>query len=142
VALNLFPSKGDALEFLENQDLDEARVELLTDMGRIRDAAGVHAKNGNMLKAVELLNAPATYNADYVRPTIEYLLTGLRRALTIGVLPISSPIASKLLVRADRLDKSAMTKQEVNEVSASRSFNWRALDTLAPPVCDVRSDPT
>jgi hypothetical protein len=124
-ALNLFPakSKEDALRFLENHGLDEARVELLIDLGRIPEAAEILAKRGNMLKAVEILSAPATYSVDHVRPMIEYLLTGLRRGLTLGVLPISSPIASKLLVRAGRLDKSAMTKKEADEVSPSHPFD-------------------
>ena len=110
------------MKFLEEYDLDEARVELLIDLGRILKAAAVHAKNGDMLKAVRLLSAPATYSVDHVRPTIEYLLIGLRRGLTLGVPPISSPVVSKLLVWADQLDKSAMTEQEVDEVGLSVLF--------------------
>ena len=123
--------------FLENnRDLDEARVKLLIDLGRILEAAGVHAQNGNMLKAVEILAVPATYSVDHVRPTIEYLLTGLRRSLTLGILPASSPIASKLLARTDRLEKSAMTAQEVDEVSPSRTLDRRVLHP-APLACNV-----
>ena len=134
--LQLFPSEEDALRFLEDYDLDEARIELLIDLDRILEAAGIHAKNGDMLKAVILLSAPATYSADHVRPTIEYLLMGLRRGLTLGVLPTSSPAVSRLLVHADRLDKSAMTEQEVDEVGLS-FYSVSGSHILAPPACNV-----
>lgn len=137
----MFPSEEDALEFLEDYNLDEARIKLLIDLGRIREAAGVHAKNGDMLKAVQVLNAPATYSVDHVRPTIGYLLTALRRGLTLEVLPIDNPIIPKLLGYANRLDKSAMTEQEVDEVSSFYPFDWW-VSYLTPPACDVQSDPT
>ena len=137
----MFPSKEDALEFLESCDLDEARIELLIDLGRIREAAGVHAKNGDMLGAVQVLTAPTTHSVDHVRPMIEYLLTGLRRGLTLGMIPKSSPSTSKLLGYADRLDKSVMTEQEVDEVSSFRSLD-RWVSHLAPPACNIQSDRT
>lgn len=113
--------------FLESYaDLDDARVELLMGMGRIREAAAVRAEHGDMLKAVEILSAPATYSVDHVRPTIEYLLTGLRRGFTLGIIPTSGTIASKLLLHGNRLNEStisAMTERESNEVSPSHPFN-------------------
>ena len=111
----MFPSKEDALEFLEEYGLDEARTELLIELGRVPEAAGIYAKNGDMLKAVEILTASA-HNIHHVRPAIEYLLTGLRRTLTLGILPMASAAASKLLVIADQLDTSFVTEQEVGEV--------------------------
>ena len=119
----MFPSVEGALVFLgDHTDLYDAHVKLLMDLGRILEAAGIHAKNGNMLKAVEVLIASA-HSVEHVRPTIEYLLTGLRRSLTFGVLPMSSSIASKLLALEDRLDKSAMTVQEIDEVGPPHPFN-------------------
>ena len=120
-ALKLFPSEEDALEFLEDCDLDEARFKLLMELGRVLEAAGIHAKNGNLLKAVELLTAAP--RADHVRPVIEYLLTGLLQNMTFGVLPDSNPTAQKLLVYTDRLDKSAMTEQEITKVCLSNPFD-------------------
>ena len=119
-ALKLFPSEEDALEFLEDHGLDEAHIKLLRELGRILEAARIHAGNGDVLKAVEMLTAPTARNVDHMRPTIEYVLTGLRQGLTLEVPPTSSPTVSKLLVFADRLDKSAMTGQEVNEVNLFR----------------------
>ena len=137
----MFPSKDDALEFLEEYGLDEARIELLIELGRIPEAAEIHVKNGDVLKAVEMLSMPAAHGVDHVRPMIEYLLTGLRRGLTLGVLPSSSPVTSKLLVLADRLDKTAMTAQEVDEVSLSHQLNlWASPLTFL--VCDVQSNRT
>ena len=122
----MFPSKEDALEFLEEYGLDEACIELLIELGRIPEAAEIHVKNGDVLKAVEMLSMPAAHGVDHIRPMIEYLLTGLRRGLTLGVLPSSSPVTSKLLVLADRLDKTTMTAQEADEVSPSHQINLRA----------------
>ena len=99
--------------------MDEARVKLLKELGRIREAAEIYAKNGELLKAVEILTVSTAHNASYARPAVEYLLTGLRRYLTLGVLTTSNPIASKLLALADQLDKRAVPKQEVNEVRSS-----------------------
>ena len=125
-ARNLFSSEKDALEFLEDYDLDEARIKLLVDLGRILEAAKIHAKNGDMLKAVEILNVSSTHGVSFVRPTIEYLLTGLWRGLTFGVLPTSTPIVPELLGLADRLDRTAMTKQEIDEASHSHLPNRKS----------------
>ena len=130
----------DALEFLEDYDLDEARVKLLMELGRVTKAAAIHAKNGKILKAVEVLTT-SVHGVDHVRPMIEYLLTGLRRSLTLGVLPVSNPAASKLLVYADKLDNSAMTEQEVEEVSPPIHLTGGSY-TLTPPARNVSSDPT
>jgi hypothetical protein len=118
----LFPSEEDALEFLEDYDLDEARAEMLKGSGRVLESAGIHAKEGDMLKAVETLTT-STHRVEHVRPTIEYLLTGLWRGLTFGVPPASTPIVSELLGLADRLDGNAMRKQEADEVSPFHPFD-------------------
>ena len=119
----MFPSKEDALEFLEEYGLDEARIKLLVVLGRTPEAAETHARNGDILNAVEILSMPTTRGVDQMRPMIKYLLIGLRRGLTLEVLPSSSPATSRLLVLADQLDTRAMTEQEANEVSPSRQFN-------------------
>ena len=119
----MFPSQEDALKFLEDQNLDEARAKLLQELGRIPEAAAIHAKNGDMLKALKVLSAPASCSVDHARQMIEYLLTGLRRSLTLGAPPASSLIASGLLLHAARLDKSIMTKQETDEASPSHPFS-------------------
>ena len=130
----------DALEFLEDYDLDEARLKLLMELGRVTKAAAIHAKNGNILKAVEVLTA-STCSVDHVRPTIEYLLIGLRQSLTLGVLPASSPTASKLLVYADQLDKGAMTEPEINEVSPFHPFVRQVLHPgTSSSQCSKQSD--
>ena len=123
--MKLFPSEEDALEFLEDHGLDEAHIKLLRELGRILEAARIHAGNGDMLKAVEMLTAPTARNVDRMQPMIEYLLTGLRQGLTLGVLPTSNSVVSKLLVLAGRLDKSTMTGQEANEVSLFHPFDLR-----------------
>jgi len=123
--------------------MDEARIKLLIELGRIPEAAGIHAKNGDVLKAIEMLSAPAAHGVDHVRPMIEHLLAGLRRELTLGILPTSSPVAPKLLIFAKRLDKSAMTEHEVNEASPSHQLNRWDLHPSNPSLqCLKQSDVT
>lgn len=125
-ARKLFSSDDDAIEFLEDYGLNEARARMLKESGRVLESAEVHAEEGDMVKAVETLAASAVHNSHHVRPTIKYLLAGLWQGLTLGVLPTSASIASELLGFADKLDRRAMTKQEVNEASCSHPFSWRA----------------
>ena len=113
----MFSSEDDALEFLEDYDLGDARAEMLKESGRVLESAGVHAGEGDVLKAVETLTASTVHNIDHARPTIEYLLTGLRRGLTLGAPLPPTPVVSKLLELVDRLDRSVMTEREINEVS-------------------------
>lgn len=98
-------------------------MKLLVQLDRIPEAAEVYAKNWDMLKAVELLTTHDNHGVDYVRRTIEYLLTGLRRGLTLGVLPTSSPTVPKLLSFTGRLNKGVMTKRELDEVNLSHQFD-------------------
>lgn len=123
-ARNLFSSDEDAIHFLEDYDLDEARVKMLKKLGRVVECAKIHAKEGDMLTAVETLTASAVHNDDRARPTIEYLLAGLWQGLTFGRDPGSAPIVSELLRFADKLDRGAMTKKEVDEASCSHQFSW------------------
>lgn len=125
-ALKFFYDAEDALEFLEDYDLDEARAELLIQLGRISEAAQIYATNGDMLKAVETLDVPAALSLDQLPLAAECVLTWLRKTLTLGVSPKSSSISSKLLVLAGRLNKSAMKGRDVHEVSPPYSFDWPA----------------
>ena len=128
-ARDLFSSEEDALEFLEDYDLDEARAEMLKESGRVLESARIHANEGDMLKAVVTLTTSAVQSVDHVRPAIEYLLAGLWQGLTFGALPSSTPIVSELLGLAGGLDRSAMTQQEVNEESL---FSSTQLERLTP----------
>jgi len=103
--------------------MDEARAKVLVQLGRISEAVQIHAKNGDMLKAAEMLDTPVTLSLDLLQLMAKYLLTGLQQSLTLGVPPESGSIASKLLVLADRLDESAMKGQEAYEVNPLHLFN-------------------
>lgn len=140
----MFPTEDEALKFLEDLDLDEARVKLLLELGRVLEAAAIYAKNGDILTAVETLKTSIAHGVDLVRPATEYLLTGLRRAFTlgIGVTPSSaSPTISRLLELAGQLDKVSVTEQEWAEVSfplcSAGGFRF-----TSPLVRDVSGDPT
>jgi len=140
-ALKLFSSEEDPLEFLEDYGLDEARVKLLEELGRIPEAADIHAQNGDILKAVGMLTASAVHNSDHVRPAIKLVLAGLRRDLTLGALPTPNPITPKLLGFANRLDKGVMTKRDIDEVSSFHPFNWPSLHRRTSSLkCSKRSN--
>ena len=107
---------------MEDRELDEAWVKLLMELGRVPEAADVHAKKGELLKAIETLNASATRSAEHVRRIIQYLLAGLWRGFTFGfTITRSSPSATlqKLLALADELDESAKMEKGFDEVSPS-----------------------
>ena len=120
---------------MDNHYLDEARVKLLEQLGRVPEAAEIHARNGDMLKAVEILTASPTHNFDHVQPAIRYLLAGFRRSLILGA-PTSSLTVSKLLALADLLNESAIKQQDIHEVNLSR-FATGGSYTLAPLARDV-----
>lgn len=110
------------MEFLSNQGLDETLAKLLEELGRNLEAAEVHARNGAVLKAVEILFT--SRNVGHTRRMIEYLLAGLRQGFTFGITPSSiSSTVSGLLEFGEQLDHGTMTKQEVDEASHSNSFN-------------------
>ena len=87
-----------------------------------------------MLKAVEILKASPSRNWDNVRQMIEYLFMGLRPGFTFGVSPSSSGSSIlKLLEFADQLDRSSMTKRDVDEVGPS--YPWSAgFSTQCPQI--------
>lgn len=135
------PSEVKALEFLESSDLDDARIKLLLELGRILEAAAIHAKNGDMLKAVEMMSTSTTHRVDIVRRKVEYLLTGLRRGFTLGITPSTSSTISRLLVFADQLGKATMTDQESSEVSLSRLFSRQVSHSFTSSLrCTKRYD--
>ena len=119
----MFASVEEALEFVEEWELDEARIKLLTEQDRVLEVADIHAKKGKLLKAIEILNASPTRSAEHVRRIIRYLLAGLRRGFTLGITitqSLPSPALSRLLALTDKLDESVKGEKEFDEVSSSR----------------------
>lgn len=120
----MFPSKDEALEFLEDWDLDEARIKLLLEQNRILEASAVHAGKGDVLKAVEMLSTVTARDVDVVRRMVKYLLTGLRPGFTLETTPSSfDSTISRLLVLADQLDKATVAEQGFDEVGTSHPLN-------------------
>ena len=126
----MFDSNEDALKFLENKGLEEAHIQLLAELGKVLELSAIHAKNGHMLKAAEVLNASTARGTEHVRQMTKYLLVGLRQGFTIGIGPSeldASPTLSRLLELTDQLDKSAMAEKVSNEVSSSYPFRLHVL---------------
>jgi hypothetical protein len=128
-ALKLFSSVDEALEFLKDRKLEEARVKLLTELDRVLEAAEIHAKNRKLVQAIETLSASTTRSAKHEQQMIEYLLRGLRRGFTLGMTPTpsTSPTLFKLLALVDRLDESATAGQGFDEVRSPRPYGGWAL---------------
>ena len=125
---------------MEDYGLDEARAKLLEEMDRVPEAADIHVRNGDTLKAVKMLVESAIRNTDHARPATELLLAELRKKLTLGVSPTSNPIISSLLGLTGRLDRRTVTKQEADEASPYRSLSWQVIH-LGPLARDVQSNP-
>jgi len=119
----LFSSDEDALVFLEDYDLDEARATMLQSRGKALEAAEAHAKDGRVLEAVEVLLKRSTPSVEESRMAIRYVLTGLWKRMSFGVrFCRSDTTASNLLEVSFRLDSSVMTKDQVDEVRPIRSL--------------------
>ena len=115
----MFSTGDEALEFLDDRDLDEIRVKLLVELNRVLEAAAIHAENGDMLKAVETLSTSTARGADFVQRMTEYLLTALRPSFTLGMTTAPLPAGStvpRLLMLADQLDQATVPEKEFNEV--------------------------
>ena len=112
---------------MEDYGLEEARAELLEESDRIAEAADIHARNGDMLKAVEMLIKSSASNIDHARLAIEFLLTGLWKWLTLGVSPTANPAILGLLRLTVRLNRRTMTEQEADEVSHYDPFGWQVV---------------
>lgn len=121
--IQLFSSEEDALEFLEDYDLDEARATVFQSRGKTLEAAEAHAKDGRVLEAVGVLLEPSVPSIEESRMAIHYALAGLWKRMSFGTRFRKSDTATlSLLQISSRLDPSAMTEDEVDEVRSIRSL--------------------
>lgn len=115
--LQLFSSDEDALVFLEDYDLDEARATMLRSRGKTLEAAEAHAKDGRILEAVGVLLEHPAPSIEESKMAIRYVLAGLWKRMSFGMgFRRSDTITATLLEISFRLDPSAMTEDEVDEV--------------------------
>lgn len=122
--IELFSSEDDALDFLENYDLDEARATVLQSRGKILDAAEAHAKEGRVLEAVRVLLDVDAPSIEESRMAIRYVLAGLWKRMSFGVrFRTSDTITMSLLQISSMLDPNAMKEDDVDEVRSIRSFD-------------------
>lgn len=135
--VQLFSSEEDALAFLEDYDLDEARATVFHSRGKALEAAEAHAKDGRVLEAVGVLlehNAPSIKE---LRMAIFYVLAGLWKRISFGIrFRKSDTTTINLLQLSSRLDPSAMTVDEVDEVRRVPS-----LDVIVPLILRHISSP-
>ena len=115
--IRLFSSDEDALVFLEDYDLDEARATMLQSRGKPLEAAEAHAKDGRVLEAVEVLLEGDTPSTEESKMAIRYVLTGLWKRMSLGIRFCKSDAPTMALLRISLgLNPSAMTEDEADEV--------------------------
>ncbi|KAF9647525.1 hypothetical protein BDM02DRAFT_3187952 [Thelephora ganbajun] len=121
--IQLFSSDDQALVFLEDYDLDEARATVFQSRGKALEAAEAHAKDGRVLEAVEVLLERAAPSTKESRMAVRYVLAGLWKRMSFGVgFRKSDTSTTSLLQISFRLDSSAMTDDEVDELSMFKSI--------------------
>ena len=119
--MGLFSSDEDALDFLEDYDLDEARATVLQSRGKALEAAEAHAKEGRVLEAVGVLLERDTPTVEESRMAICYVLAGLWKRMSFGIRFRRSDTTTTSLLRiSSRLDSSLMTEGEMDEVRSIR----------------------
>lgn len=115
--IQLFSTEEDALDFLENYDLDEARATMLQSRGKPLEAAEAHAKEGRVLEAVEVLLERDAPSIEESKSAIRYVLAGLWKRMSFGIRFRKSDAATTSLLQiSSRLDPSEMTADQVDEV--------------------------
>ena len=115
--MRLFSSDEDALNFLEDYDLDGARATVLQSRGRALEAAQAHAKEGRVLEAVGVLLECDSPAVEESRMAIRHVLAGLWKRMSFGIRFRRSDTTTTSLLRiSSRLNSSLMTKDEMDEV--------------------------
>ena len=112
----MFPSEEEALDFLEDYDLDEARAIVLQSRGKPLEAAQAHAKEGRLIEAVGVLLERDTPSMEESKMAVHYVLAGLWKRLSFGMGFPPSGTTISLLQIASRLNPGTMTEDQVDEV--------------------------
>ena len=113
----MFSSDEDALDFLEDYDLDEARATILQSRGKALEAAEAHAKEGRVLEAVGVLLERDAPTVEESRMAIRYVLVGLWKRMSFGIRFRRSDVTTTSLLQiSSRLDSNLMTEEEMDEV--------------------------
>lgn len=113
----LFDSTEDALEYLEDMDLDVAQATLLESMGRHLEAAEIHLTEGRTLEAINIL-LKAKNNVDTMQLAKAYILQGLWKELSFRVsFKEANPEILQYIELSKSLDLSILTARDSAEVS-------------------------
>jgi hypothetical protein len=118
----LFDNDADeALEYLEERDLDVARAMLLERLGRNVEAAEVHLMAGRTLDGITLLlKNPG--DEDAMRKGNKSILQGLWKHISFGVSPDkTNPMMKQLLCLASKVDAAVLDNKDRDEVCFFRT---------------------
>ncbi|KJA29102.1 hypothetical protein HYPSUDRAFT_32443 [Hypholoma sublateritium FD-334 SS-4] len=132
-ANQLFDSIEDALEYLEDFDLDVSRASLLENLGKFGDAADIHLAEGRTLDAIRLLLMDKD-NEHSIRRGYHCILQGLWEKVSYGVKGLDRiEQVVRLLKLASSLKFSDVESLDIDELSmfeAIRSNNQKDLRDL------------
>jgi hypothetical protein len=120
-ATDLFSSTEEALEFVEDYDLDVAKATLLQQAKRHAEAAEVHIAEGRILDGIRIFLENLA-DEDCARRATICVLQALWQKLSFAVLPTaaqSTNVVEHWLKLASRLDPTLMTQHDRDEVRTS-----------------------
>jgi hypothetical protein len=105
----LFSSDEEALEFIEEYDFIDARVVLLTKLGRRGKAADLYIPEGRKLEAIQLL-LDDLGDSHSIHRGMGYILSGLWEIFSMAITPKTKKTRQTVveLLRLARLVKTPM----------------------------------
>ncbi|TDL19417.1 hypothetical protein BD410DRAFT_842137 [Rickenella mellea] len=118
-AKSLFKTVEDELEFAEENELDDARTEVLKSDGRFVDAAEAHLGEGQYLKALDIMQQIHLEDkAVFGKKMAHLVLKGLWQLVPLMSVPLHQDKTQHAFVEvAQQLDKVAMAEMDRTELS-------------------------
>ncbi|KAG5646925.1 hypothetical protein DXG03_002001 [Asterophora parasitica] len=113
-ARELFSSDEEQLEYLDDLDLDIARAEVLTSLGRFSEAAELHLSEGRVQNAIPLFLKDNT-SGSFHRAS-ECIQRELWAHLSFGISTVENPAVRQLLDWASWLGQGELKSSENDEV--------------------------
>ncbi|PCH33049.1 hypothetical protein WOLCODRAFT_159800 [Wolfiporia cocos MD-104 SS10] len=125
-ALELFSNEDEAMEYMDDFGLDEARIALLKKRGRFAEVAELQLSKGQILEAAESFMMDGSDSAS-LRRASRCLLDGLWHGLSLGTFGVLGPATQniepqKLLLRIEQLRLDLHDERTQTEVRMFRAI--------------------
>ncbi|KAF8060885.1 hypothetical protein FPV67DRAFT_312197 [Lyophyllum atratum] len=120
-ARQLFSTDEEELEYLEDHDLDIARAEVLTSLGRPAEAAELHLLEGRTLDAIPLFLKDED-NAHSMRQASQCILQEFWRNLSFGIVPAQNQAISQVLGWSRCLNTDLLDINDRDEIAMFKAI--------------------